>query len=117
VLWVTQVVSEVAFSFALPFLPLYIRELGVEDVAEVGLWAGVMSAGFSVSMATMGPVWGWVADRYGRRLMVQRAMFGACIVIGAMGFVQSPAQLMVLRVIQGSFTGVVVAAPAPAHEP
>jgi len=109
VLWVTQVVSEVAFSFALPFLPLYIRELGVEDVAEVGLWAGVMSAGFSVSMATMGPVWGWVADRYGRRLMVQRAMFGACVVIGAMGFVQSPAQLMVLRVIQGSLTGVVAA--------
>src|SRR4051794_30452234 len=92
VLWIAQVVAELAFSFALPFVPLYLQELGVEDANQAGVWAGAMSGGFALVMALMGPVWGIVADRYGRRLMIQRALFGACFVIGAMAFVRSPEQ-------------------------
>ena len=110
VLWVSQVVAEVAFSFALPFIPLYIQgELGVSDEAQAGLWAGAMAGAFSVTMGVMGPVWGAIADRFGRKLMVQRALFGAGCAIGAMSLAQTPEQLLVLRVIQGSLTGVVVA--------
>jgi DHA1 family multidrug resistance protein-like MFS transporter len=109
VLWIAQVVAELAFSFALPFIPLYIQELGVEDATLAGVWAGAMSGGFALVMATMGPVWGMIADRHGRRLMIQRALFGACLVIGAMGLAQSPEQLFVLRLLQGSVTGVVAA--------
>jgi DHA1 family multidrug resistance protein-like MFS transporter len=109
VLWVAQMVAELAFSFALPFIPLYIQELGVEDAAQAGLWAGAMAGGFAVVMAVMGPVWGQVADRHGRRLMIQRALFGATVVIGAMALVQTPEQLFVLRLLQGSVTGVVAA--------
>jgi DHA1 family multidrug resistance protein-like MFS transporter len=57
----------------------------------------------------MGPVWGVVADRYGRRLMIQRALFGATIVIGAMAFVRTPEQLFALRLLQGGVTGLVAA--------
>jgi DHA1 family multidrug resistance protein-like MFS transporter len=60
-------------------------------------------------MAVMGPVWGQVADRHGRRLMIQRALFGAAVVVGAMALVQTPEQLFVLRLLQGSVTGVVAA--------
>jgi MFS transporter, DHA1 family, multidrug resistance protein len=109
VLWIVQVVAEIAFSFALPFIPLYIQELGVTDVTQAALWAGAMAGGFAVAMAAMGPVWGMVADRFGSRLMVQRALFGACLVVGLMTFVQTPQQLLVLRIIQGSLTGVVAA--------
>jgi DHA1 family multidrug resistance protein-like MFS transporter len=110
VMWVSQVVAEVAFSFALPFIPLYIQgELGVSDAAEAGLWAGAMAGAFSVTMGLMGPVWGAIADRFGRKLMVQRALFGAGCAIGAMSLAQTPEHLLVLRVIQGSLTGVVVA--------
>ena len=109
VLWVAQMVAELAFSFALPFIPLYIQELGVEDAAQAGLWAGAMAGGFAVVMAVMGPVWGQVADRHGRRLMIQRALFGAAVVVGAMALVQTPEQLFVLRLLQGSVTGVVAA--------
>ena len=110
VLWVSQVVAEVAFSFALPFIPLYIHtELGVADQAEAGLWAGAMAGAFSLTMGAMGLVWGTLADRFGRKLMVQRALFGAGCAIGAMSLARTPEQLLVLRVIQGSLTGVVVA--------
>lgn len=109
VLWFAQVIAEMAFSFALPFIPLYLQELGVADTNRAGIWAGTMSGGFALVMALMGPVWGLVADRYGRRLMIQRALFGACIVIGAMAFVRSPQQLFALRLLQGGVTGLVAA--------
>lgn len=109
VLWITQVIAELAFSFALPFLPLYVQELGVADPHSAGLWAGAMAAAFALVMGLMGPVWGVVADRYGRRLMIQRALFGATIVIGAMAFVRSPEQLFALRLLQGGVTGLVAA--------
>lgn len=108
-LWVAQVVAECAFSFALPFIPLYVQELGVADPQRAGVWAGLMSGGFALVMGLMGPVWGVVADRYGRRLMIQRALFGACIVIGAMAIVRSPEQLFALRLAQGAVTGLVAA--------
>src|SRR5919199_813576 len=105
-LWFGQLISALAFSFALPFLPLYIQSLGVPDAAQAGLWAGASSAAFSVVMATMGPVWGTVADRRGPRLMVGRALFGGAFVIGSMGLVRNVYQLFALRVIQGGVTGV-----------
>ncbi len=101
-----QVISAVAFSFALPFLPLYIQALGVADAGEAGLWAGASSAGFNVVMASLGPVWGAMADRRGPRLMVGRAMFGGAFVIGAMGLVRSVYGLFGLRLLQGAITGV-----------
>ncbi len=109
VLWVAQIIAEMAFSFALPFIPLYVQELGVGDAGAAGIWAGAMSGGFALVMGLMGPVWGLVADRYGRRLMIQRALFGACFVIGAMALVRSPEQLFVLRLCQGAVTGLVAA--------
>jgi DHA1 family multidrug resistance protein-like MFS transporter len=109
VLSIVQVVSELAFSFALPFTPLYIQELGVEDVAEVGLWAGLMAGLFAVAMGGMAPIWGIAADRFGHRLMIQRASFGAGIGIACIAFVQTPEQLLALRIVHGVFTGVVTA--------
>jgi DHA1 family multidrug resistance protein-like MFS transporter len=101
-----QLISAVAFSFALPFLPLYIQTLGVPDAGAAALWAGASSAAFSLVMALLGPFWGGVADRRGPRLMVGRAMFGGAFVVGAMGLVRSAAGLFGLRVVQGAITGV-----------
>jgi MFS transporter, DHA1 family, multidrug resistance protein len=109
ILTFVQVVTELAFSFALPFTPLYIQELGVTDLAEVGLWAGLIAGLFAVSMGVMAPIWGLVADRFGHRLMIQRASFGAGIGIALIAFVQTPEQLLVLRIVHGFFTGVVSA--------
>ena len=105
-LWVAQVISALAFSFALPFLPLYVQTLGVEDAGEAALWAGATSASFSIVMAVLGPVWGTVADRFGPRLMVGRALFGGAVVIGAMGLARHVYDLLALRTLQGAITGV-----------
>ena len=113
VLSVAQVVSELAFSFALPFTPLYIQqELGVPDATEAGLWAGLMAGVFAIAMGGMAPVWGVLADRYGHRRMIQRAFLGAGLAIGGMALAQTPEQLLVFRILHGILTGVVTAMAA-----
>lgn len=118
-LWVTQFIAVAGFSFVTPFIPYYIQELGVSDVREAGIWAGLVTSAQAVSMALIAPVWGALADRYGRKLMVLRATFGGAIILALMGFVANVQQLMALRFVQGLFTGTVpatmalVAATAP----
>jgi DHA1 family multidrug resistance protein-like MFS transporter len=106
ILWVAQVVSEIGFGFALPFTPLFVQELGVTDVKQAGLWAGFAAASFAVAVGIMSPIWGTLADRYGYRLMIQRAFFGAGAALGAIAFVETPEQMIVLRILHGALTGV-----------
>jgi len=109
VLTAVQVISELAFSFVTPFTPLYVQELGVADPTEAGVWAGAISGISAVLGACVAPLWGMVADRFGHRLMIQRALLGSGIVILVTAFVQSPVQLLVLRIAQGMLSGVVAA--------
>jgi DHA1 family multidrug resistance protein-like MFS transporter len=101
-----------AFGFVFPFLPLFIGELGVGDVRQVEIWSGVTSFGQALILSIFSPIWGALADRRGRRVMVLRAAFGGGVVIGLMGLSQNIWQFMALRFMQGAMTGVVAAASA-----
>lgn len=111
-LWLAQCINIMGFSAVLPFLPLYVQELGVAELHEVEFWAGLVGAAASFPMAVLAPLWGALADRYGRKLMVCRAMYGGAITLGAMAFVATPGQLLALRLLQGSLTGTISAAAA-----
>jgi DHA1 family multidrug resistance protein-like MFS transporter len=110
VLWVGELIAIAGFSVTLPFLPYYIQELGITRVDQVAFWTGLVTASQAVTMALVAPVWGSLADRYGRKIMVVRAMFGGAVIISAMGFVANIYQLVILRAIQGTLTGTVPAA-------
>ena len=102
-----QIVTSIGFSSFFPFLPLYVAELGADSQLSVEFLAGLAFSGQAFMMMIASPVWGAVADRYGRKLMVERAMFGGAIVIGLMAFARSAEELVVLRGIQGLITGVI----------
>jgi DHA1 family multidrug resistance protein-like MFS transporter len=110
VLWVGELIAIAGFSVTLPFLPYYIQELGITQVDQVAFWSALVTASQAVTMALIAPVWGSLADRYGRKIMVVRAMFGGAIVISTMGLVRNVYQLVLLRAIQGTLTGTVPAA-------
>ena len=57
-LWICQVLSLMGFSFAMPFTPLYIQEMGITDPQALRLWSGLLMAGSGVSFAIMTPIWG-----------------------------------------------------------
>jgi DHA1 family multidrug resistance protein-like MFS transporter len=109
-LWVAELVAIAGFTVVLPFLPYYVQELGVTELKQVKFWSGLLFASKAIAMAIFSPIWGSVADRYGRKLMVERAMFGGAVLMGAMGFVQNVQQLVVLLTLQGCLTGTIAAA-------
>ena len=102
-----------AFGFVFPFLPLFIQnDLGVPDLGQVEVWSGVTAFGQAVVLSLASPIWGALADRHGRRVMVLRVAFSGAVVIGLMGLTQNIWQFFGLRVIQGALTGVVAASTA-----
>jgi DHA1 family multidrug resistance protein-like MFS transporter len=110
VVWLAQFLSLLGFSVAMPFLPFYVQELGVEDPGAIKLWVSAITAAGSLTMAVCAPLWGMVADRYGRRPMMLRAGFGGAFVLTCMGLAPSVRWLLILRLIQGTLTGTVTAA-------
>jgi len=112
VMFIAQLISIVGFAFVYPFIPFYIREIGVTDEKLVPIWAGILGAASSLTMTIFSPIWGWLSDRYGRKLMVERAMFAGAIITMAMGMVGNVYQLLLLRLLQGALAGTISASIA-----
>ena len=93
------------FTLVMPFLPVYIQELGVTDVGEIALWAGLSLGVTPAVTAVLSPFWGRLADRFGRKLMVERSLVSFVIVMSAMAFVTRAWHIFALRAVQGVFAG------------
>jgi DHA1 family multidrug resistance protein-like MFS transporter len=104
-----QLMTAVGFSSIFPFLPLYVKELGSTTGMSLELLAGLAFSGQAFTMMLASPFWGMLADRFGRKLMVQRATFGGSFVLLLMAFVRSAEELVLLRAIQGLITGTIAA--------
>ena len=93
------------FTLVMPFLPLFIGQLGVTDIGQVAMWTGV-SLGVTPGLtAILAPAWGRLGDRYGRKIMVERSLISFVVLMGAMAFVTRPWHVLALRIVQGLFAG------------
>jgi MFS family permease len=104
VVFFANLISGVGISSFLPFFPSLLEELGLEDEHARAVWSGVLFGAAPLSAAFMGPVWGSVGDRYGRKLMVVRALLGLALFAGAMTWARSAWELLLLRIGQGVFS-------------
>ena len=111
-IWFTQILSIMSFSMGMPFMVYYIQELGTTDPETVKWLAGLLSSGPAITMAVMAPVWGRLADRFGKKAMLLRAVVAGCFIMFGLGMATQVWQLVALRLIQGMFTGTVTAAMA-----
>ena len=108
-LWAVEFLAVLGMALVLPFLPFYIRDLGVRELDDVKRWSGfIYAAPFFLAVFT-GPLWGWLGDRYGRRMMLVRAVFGFALTSFLMAFAQNVTQLFFLRLIQGGVAGFIAA--------
>jgi DHA1 family multidrug resistance protein-like MFS transporter len=105
VLWFGQFLVMGGMTMIIPFLPLYIQKLGVTDPDRAAIWAGIIFAGNFVTAFFFQPVWGKLADRYGRKVMLLRSGFGMALVMTLMGFSTSPWHLLALRLLNGMISG------------
>ena len=91
----------VAMTLLLPFLPLYVEELGAKSHAAIVQWSGIAYGATFFAAALVAPLWGRLGDRYGRKVMLVRASFGMAICMSLTGMVQSVWQLVLLRLLIG----------------
>ncbi|MGC0797718.1 multidrug efflux MFS transporter [Pantoea agglomerans pv. betae] len=103
--WFGCFFTGLAISQIIPFLPLYLEQLGITGGESLSLWSGLtFSITFLVS-AAVAPLWGSLADRKGRKLMLLRAAFGMGVVILLQAFVTEAWQLLLLRALMGLTSG------------
>jgi DHA1 family multidrug resistance protein-like MFS transporter len=112
VLWGTQFLAMAGMNLVVPFLPFFIRSLGVEDHDELARWSGLVFAGPFVLSFLATPIWGAMGDRYGRKIMTVRAIFGLAISQLLIGFSQDVYQLFFFRIVQGAISGFIASALA-----
>ena len=93
------------YTLVMPFLALYVRELGVTRDADVALWTGLALGATPAITALCSPFWGRIADRYGNKILVQRSLLSFIFVMVAMAYVTRPWHLVLLRAIQGVVAG------------
>lgn len=105
VLWFGTFMAGLAFSEVMPFLSLYVDTLGHFTRDQLNLYSGITFSATYFVTAIASPIWGRLADRKGRKVMLIRASLGMAVVMALMGVVTNVFQLMALRFIQGVFSG------------
>ncbi|WP_261810940.1 multidrug efflux MFS transporter [Levilactobacillus humaensis] len=112
VLWLGTFIAGMGFSEIMPFLSLYVDDLGTFTKGQLTMYSGVTYAVTFFVIALVSPLWGKLADQKGRKLMLLRSSLGMAVVIGLMGFVTNIWQLIGLRFLQGFFAGYIPNASA-----
>ena len=112
IMWSTQFIGMSAITGMISFLPLYVTVLGISDADEVAMWSGILMGVASLCAALSNPYWGAMADRKGRKPMVEKVLFMYGIIIISMAYVTNVYQLLALRIMQGLCGGFIAAATA-----
>ncbi|RJE89071.1 MFS transporter [Paenibacillus sp. 1011MAR3C5] len=108
ILWFGVLFCSSSYTMSVPFLPLFLYDLGV-DKSSVNLWAGIVHSSAFLVGAVMAPLWGMLADKFGKRKMVIRAGLSLAIIYALIAFVQTPWQLVGVRMLHGFVGGFVPA--------
>jgi DHA1 family multidrug resistance protein-like MFS transporter len=112
IVFVSQLLSTLGFSTIFPFLSLYVKQLGTHTSLSLDFWAAAVFSTQAFTMMIASPIWGALSDRFGRKLMLERALYGGALIIFLMGFARSAEELTALRAIQGLLTGTAAAGSA-----
>ncbi len=108
--WFGSFITATGLSQITPVLPLYIEQLGITNTSAVEQWSGIAFGITFIASAVFSPVWGRMADQYGRKPMLLRASLGMAIVISLMGLVSNTYQLVGLRLLMGCVSGYISSA-------
>ncbi|NPV26051.1 MAG: MFS transporter [Firmicutes bacterium] len=119
---IVQFIMFLLFTIVMPFMPLFIMELGITDISSVKIWAGIVGSINSLFAALSSPFWGKLSDRLGRKPMVVRSCLSITIFSFLTSFAGNIYHLLVLRVLLGFFSGfaatsiALVGGGTPRHE-
>ena len=104
-LWLGAFITGMGYSMTMPFISLFIAELGNFTRFQLNIYSGLAFGVTFISQAIVSPFWGSLADRKGRKLMCMRASGVMACTICAIGFAQSVWMIIGMRFLQGVFSG------------
>ncbi|PKR85158.1 MFS transporter [Heyndrickxia camelliae] len=110
ILWVGAFFTSASYSMVIPFLPLFLLQIGVQEHTEV--WSGILFSAAFFAGAIASPYWGRLSDRYGRKPMIIRAGIALFVIYTLTAFVTNPYELLLLRIMQGLLSGYIPGAIA-----
>ncbi|HED1420602.1 TPA: multidrug efflux MFS transporter MdtG [Kluyvera georgiana] len=122
VVWLGCFLTGAAFSLVMPFLPLYVEQLGVTGHSALNMWSGLVFSITFLFSAIASPLWGGLAARKGRKIMLLRSALGMAIVMLLMGLAQNIWQFLILRALLGLLGGFIpnanalIATQIPRHK-
>ncbi len=122
VAWLGCFLTGAAFSLVMPFLPLYVEQLGVTGHSALNMWSGLVFSITFLFSAIASPFWGGLADRKGRKIMLLRSALGMAIIMALMGMAQNVWQFLILRALLGLLGGFIpnanalIATQIPRHK-
>jgi len=105
-----QLMTMIGFSTYGSFIPYYLQEMGVSSYEQALAWTAAFNSGAAIAMMIASPIWGSLADRFGRKMMLVRATAAGAILAALMGLATSPMQLIIIRIAQGALCGTMGAA-------
>ncbi|MDR3270373.1 MAG: MFS transporter [Peptococcaceae bacterium] len=108
--WIGSFATTLGLFLVIPFLPLYVEQLGIHSLPEIATWTGYTLGIASLTGALTMPFWGKLSDKYGCRPMLLRASLGIAITTFLMGFSQNIYHLLILRLLMGCVMGYIPAA-------
>jgi MFS family permease len=94
-----------AMTLLLPFLPIYVEQLGVKGHAAIVQWSGIAFGISFLGAGLLAPLWGKMADLYGRKQILVRASLGMAINMSLIGVAENIYQLVGLRLLAGLLGG------------
>lgn len=104
-LWIGCFITALGYSMTMPFISLYIDTLGHFSNWQLNFYSGIAFSITYLSQAIVSPFWGKLADLRGRKLMCLRASGVMACTIFLVGAAQNVATVIILRLLQGAFSG------------
>jgi DHA1 family multidrug resistance protein-like MFS transporter len=105
IVWICQFMAMSGAGLAYPFLPFYLKDFGITDEGSIAIWTGLLGTAAGVTLFIFSPIWGYLADRYGRKRMLLRSYFAGVVVMALQGYAPNVWWLLAMRLCQGMFMG------------
>ena len=104
IITISMTILAVCYTMIIPFLPIYLLELGVSK-DDVALWSGLVFGITFLIAGIMAPIWGKIADNKGKKRMALRAGFAIAVSYFLIGLVTDQYQLLLGRAFVGFANG------------
>lgn len=105
VCWIGFFIAAIGMSEVAPILPLYLHYLGIQNTSLISRLSRLTFGSTYLVSAIFSPIWGYAADRIGRKPIIMRAGLGLSIIYLLMGLAPNVTALLILSMVQGAFTG------------